>query len=115
MISDQEKEGGEIVIFLLLATFPPNKGPEVGKAGMKAMQSPQPDYVKTIGQWVTCASELGTKFYSIYEVEKGKIEEGFKWIQSMSIPFESIEGLRTKVEILTPVEEAMAMMEMAPP
>jgi len=103
------------VIFLQIATFPPSKGPEVGKAGMKTMQTPQPDYVKTIGQWVTCAGELGTKFYSIYEVDKEKIEEGFKWIQSSSISFESIEGMRTKVEILTPVEEAMAMTGMAPP
>jgi hypothetical protein len=103
------------VIFLQIATFPPSKGSEVGKAGMKAMQMPQPDYVKTIGQWVTCAGELGTKFYNIYEVDKDKIEEGFKWIQSSSIPFESIEGMRTKVEILTPVEEAMAMIGMALP
>lgn len=103
------------MIFLQIATFPPSKGPEVGKAGVRAMQMSQPDYVKTIGQWVTCGGELGTKFYCVYEVEKGKIEEGFKWIQSMSIPFESIEGMRVKLEILTPVEEAMAMMGMAPP
>jgi len=103
------------VIFMQIATFPPSKGSDVGKAGMKAMQMPQPDYVKTIGQWVTCAGEPGTKFYSIYKVDKDKIEEGFKWIQSSSIPFENIEGMRTKVEILTPVEEAMAMMGMAPP
>lgn len=103
------------MIFLQIATFPPSKGPEVGKVGMKTVQTPQPDCVKTIGQWVTCAGKVGTKFYSIYEVEKGKIEEGFKWIQSLSIPFESIEGMRTKVEILTPVEEAMAMVGFAQP
>jgi len=107
--------GGESVIFLQIATFPPSKGPEVGRAGMKAIQSPQPDFVKTIGQWVTCAGKHGTKFYSIYEIEKEKIEEGFKWIQSSTIAFESIEGMRTKLEILTPVEEAMAMIGMTPP
>ena len=101
------------MIFLQIATFPPSKGPEVGKIGMKALQMPQPDYVKTIGQWVTCAGKHGTKFYNIYEVEKGKIEEGFKWIQSSSIPFESIEGMRTRLEILTPIAEAMAMTGMS--
>jgi hypothetical protein len=101
------------MIFLQIATFPPSKGPEVGKIGMKVMQMPQPDYVKTIGQWVTCAGKHGTKFYSIYDVEKGKIEEGFKWIQLSSTPFESIEGMRTKLEILTPIAEAMAMTGMS--
>jgi len=103
------------MLFLQIATFPPDKGPDIGKQGLKAMEMPVPPYVKIVGRWVTCGGQVGTKFYSIYEVEKGKVEEGFKWIQSSSIPFESIEGMRSKVEILTPVEEAMAMIALAPP
>ena len=101
------------MLFLLISTFPPNKGPEIGKQGLKAVEKPVPPYVKVLGMWATCGGQLGTKFYSLYEVEKGKVEEGFKWIQLSSIPFESIEGMRSKVEILTPVEEAMAMIGLA--
>jgi len=103
------------MLFLQIATFPPSKGMEVGKQGLKAMEVPVPPYIKVLGRWVTCAGQVGSKFYSLYEVEKGKVEEGFKWIQSSSIPFQSIEGMRLKVEILTPVEEAMAMTGLVPP
>jgi len=103
------------MLFLQIATFPPDKGPEIGMQGLKAMETPVPLYVKILGRWVTCAGQLGSKFYSLYEVEKGKVEEGFKWIQQSSIPFESIEGMRFNLEILTPVEEAMAMAGLGPP
>ena len=96
------------MLIMVITTVPQNKAIELGKAFLKAVEKPPPPYLKSRGVYVTYADE-GYKNYNIVEIDDKHVSEGFTELTRRLVPFDDIEGLKTKIEILGSVRSGIEM------
>lgn len=90
---------------MFIVTAPLDKGIEVTKTFLKAVENPPPPYLKSRGVYTTYGG-IGYKWYNIIEIDDKRVSEGYTEIMKRTIPFDGIEGLRINVEILKSMREA---------
>jgi len=96
------------MLFMLITTVPQNKAIELGKAFLKAVEKPPPPYLKSRGVYTAYGDE-GYKYYNIVEIDDKHISEGLTELMRRTIPFDDIEGLKTRMEILVSVRAGMEL------
>ena len=88
-----------MVLIMFTMTAPLNKAIEVTKTFLKVVEKPPPPYLKSRGVYTTYGDE-GYKWYNIVEIDDKHISEGLTELMRRTVPFDSIEGLKNKMEIL---------------
>jgi hypothetical protein len=73
------------------------------------MKTPIPDYVETLG-FYTCWGGDGIVFYMILDIKDGNIDEGLKDLRNRLANYMSVDGYKVKYEVLTSVEESLAVV-----
>ena len=99
-----------MVLIMVTAWIPPDKGAEVGKKYLEIIEKiPHKSFEK---QLVTAGNIVkdGMKVIEITEVEKGKYEEALNLAVKRENEFFSIEGYRSEIETLLALEEAMPLL-----
>ena len=94
---------------MFIVTTPLDKGIEVTKTFLKAVETPPPPYLRSRGVYTTYGDE-GYKWYNIIEIDDKHISEGFTEMMKRTIPFDGIEGLKIKVEILESMRAAIEVV-----
>ena len=97
------------MLFMVTSTWPAKSSVETGKVAVEILAKGPPPYVKILGMYPTPGGE-GIKNYSLYEVEKGHVDEGFKELLKSYVAYFSIEGWKFTVEPLLSVEEALPLI-----
>jgi len=98
------------MIIMSTMTWPTTSAVEMGKAVVKNFQElPFPDYIKPLGIYNTFY-ENGVKGYAILEIEKGKEEDAFKFLNKRVVNYLSIPGFGCKEERLRTMEESLALV-----
>jgi hypothetical protein len=98
------------MILMLTTTYPATSAVEMGKAVVKNFQElPFPDYIKPLGIYNTVA-ENGIKGYAIIEIDKGKEDDAFKFINKRMVNYLSVPGIGFKEERLRTMEESLALV-----
>jgi len=96
------------MLFMVTQTYPTKSATEVGKVAVGTLGK-APSSVKAVGIYITPGGD-GIKSYSIYEIEKGHVEEGIKELHKRYVPNFSIEGWKYTIEPLLSVDEALAIL-----
>ena len=99
------------MLLMLTQTYPTKSVAEVAKVGMEVLAKAPPPHVKRLGVYITPGSD-GMKSYTLYEIEKGHVDEGFKELNKNLVAFFKIEGWKYTVEPLLTVEEAVPMLRL---
>ena len=94
------------MLFMLIQTAPLNKAIEVTKTFLKVVEKPPPPYLKSRGVYMTYGDE-GYKWYNIVEIDDKHVSEGLTELMRRLVPFDSIEGLKNKMENLVTVRAAI--------
>jgi hypothetical protein len=103
------QEVDEMIVMYTL-TCPTTSAVEMGKAVVKNFaEYPFPSYIKVIGIY-QLFSENGIKMYAILDIEKGKEDDAVKLFYKRGLNYLSVPGYGSKVEILTPMEESLALL-----
>ena len=77
---------------------------------MKLLEKPiLPSYVKALDRYMTYGGD-GVKAYVLWEVEKGKEQEGYKALMNQYAQFLNIEGYKVTLEPLLKAEEALPLV-----
>lgn len=97
------------MLCMLVTTAPQNKAIEVGKAFLKAVEKAPPPYLKSRGVYSTYGDE-GYKWYNLVEIDDKHVSEGMTELMRRLVPFDDIEGLKTKMEILVSVRTGIEML-----
>jgi len=105
------------MILMLEITYPAPKAEELGQAFIDDLQAnPMPDYVKFVEEYVSWGAD-GIKTNTFYELEKGKEEEGLRYVTAHELAMtKAVDGFR--VLHLTPVyrmAEAYSVINMKGP
>ena len=88
------------MLFMMVMTAPLNKAIEITKTFLKVVETEPPPYLKSRGVYVTYGDE-GYKWYNIVEIDDKHISEGLTELMKRTVPFDDIEGVKVKLEILT--------------
>jgi hypothetical protein len=98
------------MLFLATMTYPGSSIVDIVKLALKTLaENPYPEYTKR-NYYFTFGGD-GIKGYTIYDIEKGKEEEGLKDIlDRMTMVSMSIEGAKFTLETAFTLEEAFAMV-----
>jgi hypothetical protein len=94
-----------VLLLMFTVTAPLNKGVEVTKTFLKAVETPPPPYLRSRGVYATYDDE-GYKWYNIVEIDDKHVSEGLTELMKRTVPFDSIDGLRIRMEILTSMRAA---------
>ena len=96
------------MLFLATMTYPGSSIVDITKLALKTLaENPYPEYTKR-NYYYTYGGE-GMKGYIVYDIEKGKEEEGLKDIlDRMAMMSMSIEGVKFTIEPVITLEEAFA-------
>jgi len=94
---------------MFIVTAPLNKGIEVTKTFLKAVETPPPPYLRSRGVYTTYDDE-GYRWYNIVEIDDQHVAEGFTELMKRTVPFDGIEGLKIKMEILTSMRTAVEIV-----
>jgi len=101
------------MLFMFTVTAPLDKGGEVSKTFLKAVETPPPPYLKSLGVYVTYGGK-GYKWYNIIEIDDEHVSEGLDELMKRTAPFDYIEGLKIEMENLTSMRDAIELqMELA--
>ena len=96
-----------ISAFLLFhVTAPLNKAGDVARTFLKAVGTPPPPYLRSLGVYVTYGGK-GYKWYNIVEIDDDHVPEGLNELSKRTIPFDDIEGLEIRMEYLTSMRTAI--------
>jgi hypothetical protein len=96
------------VFYMFIATAPLNKGTEVAKAFLKAVETPPPPYLKSLGVYATYGDE-GYKWYNLVEIDDDHTAEGLSELMKRTIPFDDVEGLKIKMENLISMRDSIEL------
>jgi len=97
-------------MFLMVTqTYPTKSVAAVGKVAMGVLAKALPPYVKRLGPYIAAGGD-GIKSYSLYEIEKGQVEEGIKEVNKRLVAFFNIEGWKYTLEPLMTAEEALPLI-----
>ncbi len=94
------------MILMFIVTSPLDKGIDVTKTFLDAVRVSPPPYLRSRGVYTTYGDE-GYKWYNIVEIDDTHVSEGLTELHRRTIPFDCIEGLRIKMEVLTPMRQAV--------
>ena len=97
------------MLFMVTETWPTKSSAEAGKIAVEGLAKAPPPYVKTLGIYIAAGGD-GMKAYNLYAVEKGHVDEGYKELMKVFVPYFSIEGYKLTVEPLLSVEEALPLV-----
>ena len=97
------------MFLMFTVTAPLSKGIDVTKTFLKAVETPPPPYLRSRGVYTTYGDE-GYKWYNLVEVDDNKVSEGFTELMKRTVPFDGIEGLKVKVEILESMRTAVEVV-----
>jgi len=101
------QEVKDMALVMVTSTYPPDKAAEVAAAWIRGVETPLPAFVKRLHVLVAPAGEM--KSYSMFEVDAGKEDEGYKEILRRLLQFQ-IEGFRYHIEHVLPAEEAIPLL-----
>ena len=90
-------------------TYPLKSAVEIGKKALEALKNPLPDYINR-GQIYALYGGKGIKTYTMYEIEKGREDEGIKEITQRYTAYFDVEGFEITSEVVLTIEEAMPML-----
>ena len=94
---------------MVTSTYPTKSSVQVGKVAVETLAKAPPPYVKRLGPYVTAGGD-GIKAYTLYEIEKGHVEEGIVEVTKRMVPYFSIEGYKYTLETLLTAEEALPLI-----
>ncbi len=97
------------VFLMFIVTAPLSKGVEVTKTFLKTIEIQPPPYLKSRGVYTTYGDD-GYKWYNIVEIDDKHVSEGFDEIMKRTVPFDGIEGLKIRVEILKSMRGAVEIV-----
>jgi hypothetical protein len=97
----------KIMIFLMTVWFPLHKTQELSEIFLKQSAKGLPPFIKKWQVFFGQGSPKGGKSYHLIMVEKGKVDEGYKFINKMNRPMTDIEGWNCKIEPLSGMKDAM--------
>jgi len=96
------------MFFMFTVTAPLDKGTEVAKTFLKAVETPPPPYLKSLGVYATYGDE-GYKWYNIIEIDDEHVSEGLAELMKRTVPFDDIEGLKIQMENLISMRAAIEL------
>jgi len=99
---------------MIVSTYPPNKGTEVGKAFIQGAAKKVPPFMKRIEVYNTSCDE-GIRAYAIWEIQDEKAADGIRELTNRMVPYTQIEGYRWRLELLMKVSETLPLLGLAPP
>ncbi len=104
------------MIVLLEATFPGTKTDEIVAEWLESLKTdPPPEYVKMIDLYALAAGD-GLRTLMFYDVEKGKEDEGVKYLtRGVVRMLKAIEGYREEVRVVYNMAEAFEILGMKAP
>lgn len=102
------------MLYMVTTTYPLNRANEIGKVYMERMKKPKAEHVNRVGMWLAPGGK-GVKSWTIYEVENGHEDEGYKEIGSRHSEYFHIEGFEMNIEPVLKPEDALSLIGMAPP
>jgi len=94
---------------MVTMTYPTKSTVQVGKVAVGMLAKAPPPYVKRLGLYIAPGGD-GIKNYSLYEIEKGQVEEGIMELNKRFVAYFNIEGWKYTIEPLMAPEEALAMI-----
>ena len=97
------------MVFMVTTTYPTKSASAVGKVAVGMLAKAPPPHVKRLSIHIATGG-AGIKGYTLYEVEKGHVDEGYKELMKVYVPYLSIEGYKLTVEPLLSVEEALPLI-----
>jgi hypothetical protein len=105
------------MILMFEFTYPAPKAQELAQAFIDDLQAnPMPDYVKFVEEYISWGAD-GLKAHTCYELEKGKEEEGLRYVTAHELAMtKAVDGFR--VLNCTPVyrmAEAYSVINMTGP
>jgi hypothetical protein len=105
------------MILMFEFTYPAPKAQELAQAFIDDLQAnPMPDYVKFVEEYISWGAD-GLKAHTYYELEKGKEEEGLRYVTAHELAMtKAVDGFR--VLDCTPVyrmAEAYSVINMKGP
>jgi len=99
------------MFIVMTSTYPLDKTLEVTRAFIKAIETPEPDYLKRVYVLTSTIIDTGMKVIVIYEVDDDKVPDAIKYItKRMAELFYSIEGYRYQIEPMLTAEEAIPLL-----
>jgi len=93
---------------MFTVTAPLDKGTEVAKTFLKAVETPPPPYLRSLGVYATYGDK-GYKWYNIIEIDDEYISEGLAELMKRTVPFDDIEGLNIEMENLISMRAAIEL------
>ncbi len=102
------------MILLIKSVYPPDKGPEAGKAFVKSVGKPLPSGMKRIETYVV-VTEQGIVTYTYYKVKDENLAQAYKELQNRMIAYHDIVGFRYKITPVLTAAEALPLIGIAAP
>ena len=96
------------MLYMMIMTAPQNKAIDVTKTFLKVVETAPPPYLKSRGVYVTYGDE-GYKWYNIIEIDDKHVSEGIAELLKRTVPFDDIEGVKIKMEILSTARAAIGL------
>jgi len=97
------------MLYMVTTTYPLKCANEIGKVYMERMKKPKAEHVKRVGMWLAPGGK-GVKSWTIYEVENGHEDEGYKEITSRHSEYFHIEGFEINIEAVLKPEDALPLI-----
>ena len=94
---------------MLTMIWPTKSSAEVGKVAVESLAKALPPYMERLGPYIAAGGD-GLKGYSLYEIEKGHVQEGILEVTKRMVPYFSIEGYKYTIEPLSTAEEALSLI-----
>ena len=89
-------------------TYPAHRLAEVNKIARELEDNPPPSFVKRVNVFIRSDLKYGRKGWAIYNIEKGKEEEGLLAIEQRVGKSDNIEGYKWDMQIVGSIPERMA-------
>jgi len=94
---------------LYTTTYPLKSTLDAAKKFIEAAKNPPPDYINQIGVYVAYGGK-GIKGYALFEIEKGREDEGIKEIAKRLTIYYDVEGYEITSDVVLSAEEAIPLL-----
>ena len=97
------------MLVMVTGTYPLKSNKKVVEAFIKTSKKPM-SHANNIGTWA-CLGGEGMNFWSVYELEKGREEEGLMELAKSEVHFYDIEGYKVNYQNVVKPEDAISLLE----
>jgi len=98
------------MLFMVTLLHPFGKGfDEFTKKTMELLSTKLPPYVELVKMYTAPAIGEGARGYTIFKVEKGRVDDGFIEIAKMFATYRNIEGVKVTIEPIISMKDAPAL------